>query len=147
MSNKIALAIVVVAIVVGFFLLRSPNISGPGTTSTTASSTSQKATSTQPSITVGVPVKVLPVSAAFNSNSLISTSSYPTVSGTANVSQVGIIVNNDRGVGIVGTANVPVTGGHWIYHCSVALAPGTYTVSLYANGVIKAIAELVVNKS
>ncbi len=78
----------------------------------------------------GTPVMVKAF-ARFDTNSAVSTSAYPKITGTANVPEIGIIVNNSSGKGIVGTDKISVEGGHWSYTIPVELAPGTYTVELY----------------
>jgi hypothetical protein len=147
----VAAGVIVVAL--GFFLLRPASVPAPvevpsQTAATTTSTISQPVkTGTQPTVTLGTPTsQTARASTQFDPSSLISTSTYPTITGTANVPLLTLIISNSKGVGIVGTADVPVVNGHWSYPCSVALPPGAYTVILYVNKTVSAGARLTVNK-
>ena len=155
MNNKIAWGIVVaVIVIVGAFLLLRP--SGAPSTATApaqnASSTSPGSSlspsvknNTQPTITVGTStVKTIAPVTSFDSKSLISTSAYPTITGTANVSQIGIIISNSKGVGVVGSSDVAVVNGHWSYADSAKLPSGSYTIILFVGKTITAGAALTV---
>lgn len=67
--------------------------------------------------------------AAFDLRSYTSVSHYPTLSGTANVSSVFVIVRDEKGVGISGTL-VPVEKGVWSYSSVAYLPRGAYSVEL-----------------
>jgi hypothetical protein len=68
------------------------------------------------------------------------------VTGTANSQKVGIVINNSKNVGLVGTWEIPVTDGHWSYSTSVALTPGTYTALLFIGPKNVSTAQIVVTK-
>lgn len=78
----------------------------------------------------------VPAKAAFDLRSYTSVSTYPTLSGTANVENVFIVINTDKGVGLVGT-EVPVEKGHWTYQSVVGLPVGYYTVQLFGGSVVQ----------
>lgn len=86
----------------------------------------------QPTFNVGPTTKTVTAAvASFDKSTITTTDSYPTITGTANVPEVGIIINNNKGEGLVGTGEIKVENGHWSYSTSVLLPPGTYTVMLY----------------
>jgi hypothetical protein len=89
---------------------------------------------------------VVPAFAEFDSLAFTSTSTYPVVTGTANTPRVGIVINNSKDVGVVGTWEVPVVSGHWSYATSVALTPGSYTLLLFIGAKNAGTAKLVVTK-
>jgi hypothetical protein len=91
-------------------------------------------------------VKVSSSFVQFDSLSFVSTSTYPTVTGTASTPSVGIIISDSEGTGIVGTTEIPVRGGKWSYSCSVSLVPGAYTLTLFS-GDASAAAKLTVKES
>ena len=155
MNTKVLLGIVAGAVILiaGFFLLRPAGVPAPTSTpnqDSAASNTPQvvspkKPDETQPTFNIGTTtVKTVPAFALFNSNSFISTSTYPTITGTANTAKVGIVINNSMDVGILGTWEIPVSQGHWSYSSSVALPPGTYTLILFADNTITGTAKLTV---
>jgi hypothetical protein len=154
MDTKATLAaiVVVVVLIIGFFLLRptstSTPVNAPAQNSTASSTpqTSESATSTNPQSTTGTgAIKVSADSIAlFSASSFTSTSTYPTVTGIANTSKVGIIIDNSKGVGLVGTASIPVVGAVWSYSSPVALTPGTYTLVLFVGKTITQTASLTV---
>jgi hypothetical protein len=158
-NTKVLLGVVaaIVILVAGFFLLRPTQVSAPVETSEQAAASTTPTVSqpkqtagatTQPTFTFGTSTaKITRAVTQFDPSSLISTSTYPSITGTANVPLIGIIIRNSKGVGIVGTSDIPVVQGHWSYPCSVALQPGTYTLILYANKTITAGAQLIVTKS
>jgi hypothetical protein len=137
MKNQwIIVVLAAVALIgVGYVLLQN----APGTpaavntaTTTPVASGTPAAVFHQPTLKVGdTKVTTIPASGLFDTSSFTSTSTYPTVTGTANVPLVGIVVSDAEGTGIVGSANVVVEGGHWSYTASVALMPGSYHVTLY----------------
>ncbi len=153
MNIKVALGIVIVAIilVISFFLLHPRTVSAPTTVtpaeqSATASTTSQPSQLQQTSQKLGTTgATITELIARFNSIPIVSTSAYPTISGIANTPKVGIIINNSKDKGIVGTANIPVIRGQWSYSTSVALVPGTYTVVLFVGKTVTEVASLIVN--
>ncbi len=67
--------------------------------------------------------------AEFDQRSYTSVATYPTVSGTANVPSVFVIVYNAKNEGLVGT-RVPVENGKWSFQSIVALPAGYYRVDL-----------------
>lgn len=155
MDTKATLAAVVVVavLIVGFFLVRptstptSVNVPGQNSTASSTSQTSESATTSTkpPSTTQTAAIQVSEGSIAlFSASSFTSTSTYPTVTGIANTAKVGIIVNNSKGVGIVGTADIPVVQGNWSYSTSVALTPGTYTLVLFVGKTITQTVKLTV---
>ena len=148
MNTKVLLGIVaaLVILVAGYFVLRPAPGSAPAEIPTQTNASSTSATSS-PTLSVGTStVKIARANTQFDPSSLISTSAYPTITGTANVPLITIVISNSKGVGIVGTSDVPVVQGHWSYPCSVALPPGNYILTLYVNKTVTAGAELTVNK-
>ena len=156
MNTKVAftIAAIIVVLLVALFLLHPENApvsTGTSTSNVIASSTTSasltKPTHTQPPLAIKVGTTTLnnfPVSALFDSSSYVSTSTYPTVTGTANVPQVGVIINNSKNVGVVGTWDIPVTQGHWSYSCSVKLPPGSYTAIVFVGKTVTETAKLTV---
>ncbi len=153
MNTKIALGIVVTGVVIvaiSFYLVRPLSVTEQASiaSSTTLVSHPQKTSGNpaQPTVTVGTPTAtgVKPVT-AFDSSSLASTSSYPVITGTANVPSIGVIIKDNKGVGIVGTSNISVVNGHWSYADSVSLRPGNYTVVLYVGKTVTAAGGLTVH--
>lgn len=119
------IAVAVLILAASFFFFR------PATAPTTEGIVQQGAATTtgaQPTFIVGTTTKKSVFSVRFDPQSLVSTSAYPTITGTANVSKIAIVINNSEGVGIVGAADIPVVKGRWSYSDSVALVPGTYHV-------------------
>ncbi len=74
--------------------------------------------------------------AEFDQRSYTSVATYPTVSGTANVPSVFVVVYNDKNEGIVGT-RVPVENGTWSFQSSVALPIGYYRVDLMGGEIVQ----------
>lgn len=68
--------------------------------------------------------------ANYDTSSLTSTSAHPVITGTANVSTVGIVLIDPKGVGIAGSSDIPVVNGHWSFPVPQALKSGSYTVHL-----------------
>lgn len=66
-------------------------------------------------------------SAALDQSSMTSTSGTPTISGTANVSAVGVVISNSGGK-VYGSGLVGNNGGRWSVTVSPPLPSGTYTV-------------------
>jgi hypothetical protein len=145
--------VVVILIIGGFFLFAHPaNTDVPATTAQTPIPiTSTTSAVSQPNLTLSQSenpdgVKIVETMTFFDASSLVSTSTYPTITGTANIPQVGILITNSKNVGIVKTS-VPVVNGHWSYPCSVALAPGVYNLILFTDNIITGNAKLTVNKA
>lgn len=158
MNTKVALVVIAVLAVlaIGLSFLRSTPMPAPTSTlnqnsaaSTTSPVSPPQATGarSQSNFNIGTTsVEITRLFALFDSSSFTSTSPYPTITGTANVSKVGIIINNSENVGIVGTAEIPVKQGHWSYSCSVALPPGTYTLIAFVGKNVTETAKLTVKK-
>ncbi len=134
MNTKVALGMITALLIIvaaSFFFLRpafAPMTAEPTQQNSAATTSQVTATGTQPTFVIGTTTKKSVFSVHFDPQSLISTSAYPTITGTANVSKIAIVINNSDGVGIVGAADVPVVKGRWSYSDSVALVPGTYQV-------------------
>jgi len=136
MNTKVGLGILVCAVVLvgGFFLLHKPTpqttIETPSSPSTTAPAVPTKAaTSTKPTFTVtGISTTIVHTYVRTDAASLVSTSTHPTITGTANVSRVGIVIKNSADVGIVGSSAIVVRDGHWSYAIPISLSPGSYTL-------------------
>lgn len=144
-SNKQALIglALAVLVIVGFVLYHV----GQGDASTTTGSAIPTVTATTtpltpssadqpllqaprgPHVLQGTPVRVTGA-AAFEVSALVSTSTYPTLSGTATLPEVSIIVSNDTGRGLAGASHIGVVGGRWEYAVPVALTPGSYVITL-----------------
>jgi hypothetical protein len=104
-------------------------------------------THSQPTIQMGTPILTKPAQAAFDSTTFTSSSTYPVVTGTAsNTKKVGIVINNSKDLGLVGTWEIPVIDGHWSYAVSVALPPDKYTVLLFLGSKNVSSAKLTVTK-
>lgn len=144
MKNNVILGVVAIVIVgIGAYMLTRPKaVTAPAlveeevvaTTTTSAPTTTPTAadTKSQPTFSVGPTTKTVTAAvASFDKSTITTTDSYPTITGTANVPEVGIIINNNKGEGLVGTGEIKVENGHWSYSTSVLLPPGTYTVMLY----------------
>ncbi len=67
--------------------------------------------------------------AAFDLRSYTSVSHYPSLTGTANVKSVFVLIRDEKGVGISGTV-IPVEKGVWSYSSVAYLPNGAYTVEL-----------------
>jgi hypothetical protein len=67
--------------------------------------------------------------AAFDQRSYTSVSHYPSLTGTANVKSVFVLLRDAKGAGISGTV-VPVEKGVWSYSSVAYLPNGAYTVEL-----------------
>ncbi|MFA6585433.1 MAG: hypothetical protein WCS97_03245 [Candidatus Paceibacterota bacterium] len=143
MNTKIWLGIGVLVVVLagGFFFLKSSPASAPSNTATqeVASTTPQVTKApVQPTFTTGTTdVKIVQSSAraAFDPRSLTSTSTYPVITGTANVPKISITVYDREGVGIVSASNIQVKDGHWTYYCSAKLVAGKYMLIVMAEDV------------
>ena len=100
----------------------TPETLGPGT---------PKATSKGPTFT-RLPVKQSTVAGftALDQTTQTTKDSYPTITGTANVN-VGVIISDNTGYGIVGSDYFPPENGHWSYSVSKSLSPGTYSIAVY----------------
>lgn len=151
MNTKVLIGLVIIgllAIAGVAFSLRSVLSSAPTTADQAATSTPSDTASKsgEPKFTFGTStVKTSPATATFDAVSFTSTSTYPSISGTAkNTSKVGIIINNDKNIGVIGTWEVPVVNGHWSYSSSVALSSGIYTVILFAGTTAAGNAKLIV---
>ena len=141
MKNNVILGVVALIIVLGgaYFLLHPQRVPAPAieqevVVATTTPETPQKpvAKKSEPTFSVGPTTKTaVSAKAAFDSNTITTTDSYPTITGTANVPEVGIIINNSKGDGLVGTGEIKVEDGHWTYSSSVPLPAGTYTLVLF----------------
>ena len=154
MNNKVVIGILATIVVVGIGIYYSLPPASPvptiGTATNTTASTapqtvsSQKAvkTNAKPPFTIGT-TTVVQSFARFDQDSLTSTSTYPVITGTANVPKIGLTIYNSDGNGIVRPNYVPVIQGHWSYYDSVALMPGTYILILVV-GNVDVTAKLVV---
>lgn len=141
MKNNVLIGVVALIIVLGgaYLLLRPQSVPAPVTeqevvAATTTPEAPEKATTkkSEPTFVVGPTTKtVVAAKAAFDKSTITTTDNYPTVTGTANVPEVGIIINNSKGEGLVGTGEIKVENGHWTYSSSVRLPAGTYTLVLF----------------
>jgi hypothetical protein len=142
MKNNVILGVLAVIIVgAGAYMLMQPKaVTAPALVEeeVVASTTVQTPVTpavdkkSQPTFSVGPTTKtVTSAVASFDKSTITTTDSYPTITGTANVPEVGIIINNSKGEGLVGTGEITVENGHWSYSTSVMLPPGTYIVMLY----------------
>jgi hypothetical protein len=148
MNTKVALGLLAGAIVlmVGYFFFVAPTMAPSETATTTVPSfaTSTIKGAIQPSgsvapgskgatLTTGTPTQVsVKGTVHIDEATLTSSDAYPKLTGTSNVSVVGIVISDHNGTGIVGAGEIPVVNGHWEYLCSVALQPGTYYVAVSA---------------
>ncbi len=136
----------VVLVVVGFFLYHAGQKEAPTTpplSTTTVSSQPEATTSSsttsvakpaqqppkQPTFTQDSPAQIV-ASARFDTASLTSTSTYPVITGTASISEVGLVVSTMAGYGLAGAGHISVTSGHWEYPIPVPLTPGSYRLTL-----------------
>ncbi len=138
MNNKAALGLVaaIIILVGAFFILNRP-VTTPVNLTQTATST--MATSTKPT-SLGTPIA--PVASphgpspqpkrvtAFDALTLTSNAPRPVVTGTANVMEVAMVLDDPNGVGIEGVSHIPVVKGHWFFVPTQMLPPGTYTLHL-----------------
>ena len=142
MKNNVLIGVGALIIVLGgaYFLLQPQSVPAPAIeqevviAATTTPEAPQKIETkkSEPTFSVGPTTKtVVSVKAAFDSSTITTPDSYPTITGTANVPEVGIIINNSKGEGLVGTGEITVENGHWSYSSSIFLPPGTYTIALY----------------
>lgn len=145
MKNNVIFGVLAIIIVgIGAYVLMQPK-AAPAIPEEVAATATTTATATvpaslpvvvdaksKPTFSVGPTTKtVVPANAAFDSATITTTDSYPTITGTANVPEVGIIINNSKGEGLVGTGEIKVENGRWAYSTSVLLPPGTYTLVLF----------------
>lgn len=143
MNKNIAFGIVaaLIVIAIAFFAFHKPasaptipvqtatsTATAATTTATSTGSTAATSSSKTPSVSIGKPQPVR--IATIDQSSLLAHTPRPTITGTANVSAVAIVIDNPQGVGIVGSSNVPVTNGHWSFTPPQPFTPGTYTVHL-----------------
>ena len=143
MNRKAILGILLAALVLtgGYALTRPKTL--PALVPTD-NSINALASSTGPSFKFGTTTKTTTQAyALFDAVSFTSSSTYPALTGTANVSKVGIIIYDSKNLGLVGTPNVSVEKGHWTYYSSVALPPGLYSV-LLLGGATNAVARLII---
>ena len=143
MKNNVLIGVVALIIVLGgaYFLLQPQSVPAPvieqevvvaATTTTPEAPQKPAAKKSEPTFSIGPTTKtVVSAKAAFDSSTISTSDNYPTITGTANVPEVGIIINNSKGEGLVGTGEITVENGHWSYSTSVLLPPGTYIVMLY----------------
>lgn len=79
---------------------------------------------------------VITPTANIDQSSLTTSSSMPTISGSAfNVSQLGISISNSGGK-VWASGNFAVSGGRWSSTVFQTLLPGTYQVQVYSNNVV-----------
>lgn len=160
MNIKIAFGLLAAIVVVGIgVLLASSNspaqvvpevVTQPTATATTTTPAEEpqtvlpKPAAKAPELTVkaGAPTMIL---MGFDKKSLTSTSTYPAITGTANVPTIAIAVYDSTDKGLVGAARVPVTRGTWSYYVSVPLAPGMYTIKIYSGAVMSSATLTVVS--
>ena len=64
---------------------------------------------------------------------MTTTSSYPVITGSANVAEFQLYIVRSDTVAIVG-AKIPVVGGRWSFSSSVKLSPAIYRVVIEAGG-------------
>ncbi len=142
MKNNVILGVLAIIIVgIGAYVLSRPKAAPApaieqeavaATTTTPEAPVKPVAKRSEPTFSVGPTTKTsVSAKAAFDSSTITTTDSYPTITGTANVPEVGIIINNSKGEGLVGTGEITVENGHWSYSSSVHLPPGTYTLVLF----------------
>lgn len=141
MKNNVILGVLAIIIVgIGAYVLSRPKavptpaIEQEVVAATTTPETPQKLVTkkSEPTFSVGPTTKTsVSAKAAFDSSTISTSDNYPTITGTANVPEVGIIINNSKGEGLVGTGEITVENGHWSYSSSVHLPPGTYTLVLF----------------
>lgn len=148
MNTKTTLGLLaaIVIIVIAFFVFHkpaaapvalptattTPAIQAPATS--TVSTTSNAAAPKIEKTITALPSK--PVAhVAFDQASLVTSSSRPTISGTAtNVTTMALVIDNPQGVGIVGSGSIPVVNGHWSYTPAIGFSAGTYAVHILGNG-------------
>lgn len=144
MNNKVIAGVVVaVILLIGAFVVQrttspvSPTTTTPATIMATTSPTSSIASTSKPIFNIGTTTTktVARDSVHFDASSLFTTSSYPTITGTASASKVSIIISTIAGTGLVGTSDIPVVRGHWSYSCPVLLPAGTYAITLFGGDV------------
>ena len=142
MKNNVILGVLAIVIIgIGGYMLTQPKaVTAPALVEeeVVASTTVQTPVTpavdkkSQPTFSVGPTTKTVTAAvASFDKSTITTTDSYPTITGTANVPEVGIIINNSKGEGLVGTGEITVENGHWSYSSSVHLPPGTYTLVLF----------------
>lgn len=151
MNTKVTYGLVALAVVAGavFFYLRHTPATLPAPLPEPA------ATSTQPTLGDSATTVPRPVASTtkprvalvsdFDPSTLTSTSNHPIITGTANVPTVQLVINNDKGVGLVGGMHIPVKDGHWSYACPISLAPGTYRL-LLVGGDLPTLANLIIKQ-
>jgi len=66
-----------------------------------------------------------------DARALVSTSTYPMITGTANVPKVGVVISRSNDVDVVGSFEIPVVTGHWTYYVPAPLVPATYKLRLF----------------
>lgn len=138
-TSLVAIAILVLVALGVYFFIRTTPVSAPSpvATSTPVGTTSMNmggytvplSTGSLPhssGATVTVDARVITVDSA----SLATNAPYPTITGTANVSPIGIVIFDGQGVGIVGSKSISVLKGHWSYSSPRALPPGTYSIQM-----------------
>lgn len=140
MNTKAAIGLLAAVIILGgafFFTHRAaapaPVLVAPLASTTDTIPTPSTATPTTPIKAPEAPTKA-PTGkkhiGAFDSATFTTASAHPRITGTANVSEVQVVIINSEGVGIVGGMHVPVVDGHWQFISTLALKPGTYTLQL-----------------
>lgn len=90
-----------------------------------------------PAVVQDAPIRqVVRITLAFDGPTFTSSSAYPMLSGTGgNVSSARILIQDSAGTGLV-ASEIPIENGRWSYYSPIALAPGSYTVYLSAQGLV-----------
>ncbi len=149
MNTKVAVGLVaaIILAVVAFFIfhkgpLAPAAFTSSAPTATTSATNSPSLAPLQASSTVAshpAPVQgvITPVHvvhrAAIDQSSLVSHSMNPVITGTSNLVNIGIVIDDPSGTGIIGAFSIPVVQGHWTYTVSRGLPAGLYTVHLIGN--------------
>lgn len=129
-QSKIVLGFIgVIAVVVLGYLLGTFQTAHAPTPESNANATGTTTKSSEPTFKFDTPVLINQKAYThIDTASLVTTSNYPTITGTANVPEVGIIIYDDANRGLVGTSHIPVKNGKWTYSISVFLPKGGYKV-------------------
>lgn len=144
-KTVLGLLVAIVVLVGAFFLANhkaaAPVLETPTATSTMPTATSSAGTSIIPTLpsapSTGAHSAAPKVmhKITVDQDTLTAAAGRPTVTGTAtNLTSIGYVLDNPQGVGIMGSASIPVVSGRWSITPPQALTPGTYTLHLISNG-------------
>jgi uncharacterized Zn-binding protein involved in type VI secretion len=149
MNNKTAIGLVAAVIIIGIAIFalqkhvpetiqiplgNTPAETGASTTPSVATTTATPMPNSGKPVVQQTGVEQAPVrkgsTTTIDQSSLVAVNGRATITGTANVSLVAIVVENPEGVGITGSYDIPVEKGHWSFTIPQRLKPGMYTVTV-----------------